>query len=83
MSSNHDVSNWGVFVSEAEDVTDGKRLEDDTHYLLPSLLKSDIIRDGSPNHQFEQYASIVVLVPKLIFCLRDEFSPAIAHLAPY
>ena len=83
MSSNHDGSNCGVHVSEAEGVTDGERLEDDTHYLLPSLLESDIIRDGSPNHRFEQYASIVVLVPKLIFCLCDEFSPATAHLAPY
>ena len=54
MSSNHDVSNCGLHVSEAEDVTDGKRLGDDTHYLLPSLPKSDIIRDGSPSYQFEQ-----------------------------
>ena len=54
MSSNHDVSNWGLHVSEAEDVADGKRLGDDTHYLLPSLPNSDIIRDGSPNHQLEQ-----------------------------
>ena len=54
MSSNHDVSNCGVYVSGAEGVADGKRLEDNTHYILPRLLRSDNIRDSSPDHQFGQ-----------------------------